>query len=247
MCEFVYDSAALLPSFVVSKYKNKKKQFKIKKKCLKLYLVCEFCFFVRENRFSIHFILSFLSYDQKSGGGVKTNLFSPSFRKILFYFAIYLFWGTETRIQFCTYILRYRYLEVPKHFEKYETISGKPFTSIIRKRLLFVLCREHPKVLASDKMSTVSFRRHFVFCICVKCVCKLCVCIKCCIFVHKHFGVKCLCSAQTFVYKIDTNYTQIVKVVCVKHVKQKRDVFDVLRYDTHAYVRMNDDYFSYEK
>ena len=97
MCEFVYDSAALLPSFVVSKYKNKKKQFKIKKKLPKI-VFSVWIFFVRENRFSIHFILSFLSYDQKSGGGVKMNLFSPSFRKILFYFAIYLVWGTETQI-----------------------------------------------------------------------------------------------------------------------------------------------------
>ena len=54
-----------------------------------------------------------------------------------------------------------------KNISKYETSSRKPFTSIIRKQLLFVLCREHPKVLASDKMSTVSFRRHFVVCICV--------------------------------------------------------------------------------
>ena len=104
------------------------------------------------------------------------NLFPPSSRKILFYFAIYLVWGTETQIQFCTYILRYRYLGVPKHFEKYETISGKPFTSIIRKWLLFVLCREHPKVLARDKLSTFFSNDNLWFCICVKCVCKvLCV------------------------------------------------------------------------
>ena len=40
-------------------------------------------------------------------------------------------------------------------FRKYEMASVKPFTSIIRKPHLLVLYREHPEVLARDKLSTL--------------------------------------------------------------------------------------------
>ena len=66
-------------------------------------------------------------------------------------------------------VLSGRYKNVLKY--EFRTRGYKKFRKAIYQYYpeiaFYVLRRDHPKVLASDKMSTVSFRRHFVFSICV--------------------------------------------------------------------------------
>ena len=131
------------------------------------------CFFWYGEIDYMHFLVFFFSHPHKKWRGCENKSISPF---ILQYMTVVFFilirgYRKSKFISVRESTIPETHLPVlsgmHKNISKYETSSRKPFTSIIRKQLLYDLCREHPKVLASDKMSTVSFRRHFVLCICM--------------------------------------------------------------------------------